>query len=342
MSTVTLKDVANRAGVSSKTVSRVLNNEPSVAEGTRKKVQQAMAELNYVPNTFARRLSSGQSKTIGITVGWPVYSPYVSKLIESTFRESFRNGYNLSLFSLNDVGVEHIIAAYKGKQVDGFILDTPSSMNMDLKRGLNTLNAPSVVVNPNTENGFVNTSFVGINDEQAAKQSAQYLISLGHRHIGYVTAQAELKHQRDRLQGYRSALEEAGIPFRAELVRSEHNVSTHDLGFAQGTELMEKYPEITAIMAGTDDIAMGVLKAAWLKGLRVPDDLSVIGFDDNYYAPMISPPLTTVHQPINQMACAAVQLLLQQIQDPTRESVKQILIAQLVVRHSCKPPRRQD
>jgi len=342
MSTVTLKDVANRAGVSSKTVSRVLNDEPSVAEGTRKKVQQAMAELNYVPNAFARRLSSGHSKTIGVTVGWPVYSPYVSKLIESAFRESFRNGYNLSLFSLNDVGAEHIIAAYKGKQVDGFILDTPSSMNMDLKKGLNTLNVPSVVVNPNTENGFVNASFVGINDEQAAKQSTQYLIELGHRHIGYVTAQTELKHQRDRLQGHRSAMEEAGIPFREELVRSEHNVSVHDLGIAQGKELIEKFPEITAIIAGTDDIAMGVIKAAWLKGLRVPDDLSVIGFDDNYYAPMVSPPLTTVHQPIDQLACTAVQLLIQQILDPSREPVHQILTAELVVRYSCKPPRKQD
>lgn len=342
MSRVTLSDVAKRAGVSSKTVSRVLNNEPTVAEETRNKVKQAMAELNYVPNAFAQRLSSGNAKTIGITVGWPIYIPYVGKLIEGAFKESYSNGYNISLFSIDDVGADHIIAAYIGKQVDGFILDTPSSMNLDLKAGLRAYSVPSVVVNPNTKSGFINTSFVGIDDKHAAQQSTDYLIQLGHRDIGYITADREFIHQQDRLNGYKLALEEAGIPYRNELVVFEHGVAMPDSSFAKGSELLEQFPEITAVVAGNDDIAMGVIRAIWLKGLKIPDDISVVGFDDHYYASMVTPPLTTIHQPINQLARTAVQLLIRQITDPSCEPVEKTLAAHLVVRDSCKSPRQQS
>lgn len=339
MSPVTLRDVANRAGVSSKTVSRVLNDEPNVANATRRKVEQAIAELNYVPNAFARRLSSGHAKAIGVTLGWPVYSPYISKLIESAFRESYLNGYNFSLFSLADVGVDHIIAAYLGRQVDGFILDTPSSMNSELINELNDLDAPCVVVNPNTRAGFKYASFVSINDREATMQSTRYLIELGHRQIGYVAAQTEIKHQMDRIQGYRFALEEAGIPFREELVRTGKGLPVHELGIILGKELLENFPEVSAIMANTDDIAMGVMKTIWQQGLRIPDDISVVGFDDNYYTPLITPPLTTIRQPIEQLASTAVRLLIQQINDPGSKLVDLIIPTQLVIRDSCISPR---
>jgi LacI family transcriptional regulator, galactose operon repressor len=341
MAPITLNDVAARAGVSKKTVSRVLNNEPAVADDTLDRVRQAMADLNYVPNIFARRLSSGKAMTIGVIVGWPIFSHYISKMIESAFKESHRRGYSFSLFSMDDVGADHIVEAYRGGQVDGFILDTPSSMDRNLQKSLNTLHVPYVVINPNGRANHLRASHVEIDDEEATREITHYLIELGHRDFGYVSANAQIIQQINRLKGFRKALHEAGIPYRKDHIMAEARITVPVIGFDQGKRLLEDCPEITAIIGGNDDIAMGVIRAILQKGLRVPDDISVVGFDDNYYSAMTAPPLTTMHQPIDEMACHAVQLLLQRINDPTCKPERRLLAVELVVRESATSPRRE-
>jgi len=339
MNPITLTDVAQKAGVSKKTVSRVLNNEPTVAEETLKRVRQAMAELDYVPNTSARRLSSGKAMTIGVTVGWQVSDAYESKALESAFKESHRFGYSLSMFSVDDVGIEHTLNAFRGRQVDGFILDTPSSMMTKLIQGLESIEAPYVVINPNTTEKPTFASYVRINDEQAMQECTEYLIQLGHRNIGYVMANQTYIHQADRLRGHQNALSNAGIPFRDELVVVEPFIVGRSLGYDAGIFLLEKFPELTAIVGATDSIAMGILRAARQMGVKVPDDISVTGFDDLYLVAFIVPPLTTVHQPIDEMAAEAVQLLIERINHPSTGPVEKILTTQLVIRESCKAPR---
>lgn len=347
MAPITLTDVAIRAGVSKKTVSRVLNNEPTVAEDTLERVKQAMAQLDYVPNTNARRLSSGKAMTIGVTIGWQVHDAYNSSVIEAAFKETHLLGYSLSLFSTDDVGIDHILNAFRGKQVDGFILDTPSSMLSKLCQGLEHINAPYVVINPNTKEVPTYASFVRINDEQAMQDCTKHLIQLGHRKIGYLMADPNFVHQADRLRGHQNALSKAGIPERDEVVVEAKakivgsTISYEASGYDASVSLLGKFPELTAIMGATDGIAMGILRAAWHLGLKVPDDLSVTGFDDIYYVSAIIPPLTTIHQPMDELAAQAVQLLIERINHPSSAPVEKIVPYQLVVRDSCQAPRMQ-
>lgn len=337
MAPVTLNDVAIKAGVSKKTVSRVLNKEPNVSTETLHKVQEAISELNYVPNTSARRLSSGRAKTIGVILGWQIFTPYTSKLLEGVFKESHRLGYSISLFPMANESAENIIHAYRGKQVDGFILDTPSAMAKRLMGGLDNLEVPYVVINPNTKTSRPNASYVRIDDKLAAQLGTEYLIQLGHRHIGMVIMPNGMNHITNRLMGYKNALKATGIDFREELVTCGDTPQTFESGVTCSLKLIDQYPEVTAIFALTDDIAMGVMKALWQLGKKIPQDVSVLGFDDNHYAAMTSPPLTTIHQPIAELACEAVRLLAQKLDDPLQESKEVVLPTHLEIRDSCAP-----
>ena len=340
MAQITLKDVAKQAGVSFKTVSRVINHEPNVAAKTSEKVKKAIAELNYVPNSAARNLSRGKAMAIGLVAGWPVNSPYTSTLIEQTLTESMANGYNLALFSREDGISQKIVNAYLGKQVDGVILDTNAADDQDLINQINSLNVPYVVIHPNQKNGLLHASYVQINNITAARQAIDYLIEIGHRSIGFVCYKSGLNQEDERLSGYRLALTEAGIPYRNEWVYLGSGLP-YKVGFTGAMHLVSNHTELTAIAAGTDEIAMGTLGAIRQMGLRIPDDISVIGFDDISYASMIIPPLTTIHQPIDEIARIAVEQLIHVIDDPCTEPIDIMLPTRLVVRDTCKPPRIQ-
>lgn len=338
MSTVTLNDVAKFAGVSIKTVSRVLNNEPNVSESTLNKVKKAIAELNYVPNTSARRLSSGKSFTIGIGMGWPVNVPFTSTVIENALKESNRLGYAVSLFSLENNTADQLIRAYQGKQVDGFILDTPAGKNEELRIQLNELHAPYVIIHPNSKHGHPNASFVRINDLHGAKTATDYLVQLGHRVIGFLTYNAGMHQEKTRLGGYQKALSEAGIAYDENLVYAGR-IQGFETGFMGAQKLLSCYKDMTAIFAMTDDIAMGALAAIWQLGLKVPDDISIVGFDDIMFAEMTAPPLTTIHQPIDEIARLAVKVLINSIDSPESSPVDLVLPTRLIIRSTCKPSR---
>lgn len=338
MARITLKDVAKRAGVSFKTVSRVINHEPSVSPTTSEKVNKAIAELNYVPNLAARSLSRGRAMAIGLVAGWPVNSPYTSTLIEQTLAESMRNGYNLALFSREEGIAKKIVNAYLGKQVDGIILDTNAADDIELVNQLNTHNVPSVVIHPNCKNGLKHTSYIQINNVIATRQAIDYLIELGHRAIGFVCYKSGLNQEDERKRGYRLALTEAGIPYRDEWVYQGGGLP-YQVGFIGTTQLLSNQKELTAVAAATDELAMGTLGAIRQLGLRIPEDISVVGFDDISYASMILPPLSTVHQPIDEIASLAVKHLIDTIDNPNTAPIDIVLPTRLVVRDTCKPPR---
>lgn len=339
MARITLKDVAKQAGVSFKTVSRVINHEPNIAPETLEKVKKAIAELNYVPNSAARSLSRGKAMAVGLVAGWPVNTPYTSALIEKTLDECTRNGYGLALFALSKGTPKKVVDAFLGRQVDGVILDTMAAENEELTRQLNSLSVPYVVIHPNQKNSHPRASFVSIDNIQASRQAVDYLIQLGHRHIGEVTYRFGLTQESERLHGYKQALTEAGLSFSDERVFGGSSEAGFQIGYAGTRHLVQQHPELTAIFAETDDIAMGVVGALLQMGLRIPDEFSVIGFDDITYATMITPPLTTIHQPIDKIASLAAKHLIQTIDDPCTSPIDVVMPVNLVIRATCAAPR---
>ncbi|HEY64758.1 MAG TPA: LacI family transcriptional regulator [Caldilineae bacterium] len=335
----TIVDVAREAGVSVSTVSRVLNNKPDVAQATREAVRAAIRRLGYVANPSARRLAGGRTGIIGLVVP-DFITPYAMEIARGVGEAVREASYDLILYSAGQGRENH-----RGEErehawlnilsrglVDGLLLVLPRSSGEALislahrgfpvvlidHRGIDT-DLPSVVAT----------------NREGALEATRYLLSLGHRRIGFITGLLNYHAGADRLAGYREALAQAGVPYDPSLV-IEGNFRRQS-GYEAALALMRLPDPPTAIFASNDESALGALDALRDLGLRVPDDVSLVGFDDISAAAETRPPLTTVRQPLMEMGYQAVQLILamlngrsdvmQQIQLPTR----------LIVRGSCSP-----
>lgn len=345
MARVTLKDVARQAGVSFKTVSRVLNNEPNVAPETTERVNQAILDLHYVPNSAARSLSSGKALSIGLVTGWSVNSPYVATLIEQTLEGCMHLGYSLALFA-HEEGISHkILNAFLGKQIMGVMVDTNSARDTELMEQIHCYDVPHVIIHPHDSIRYPNSSYISIDNVGSARLAVEHLIGLGHRAIGYVTAYSGLSQEHERLDGYCEALAAAGIPVREDWVFKGRvdlrRSNPAELGLNGAKYLLSKFPEITAFFSETDEIALGIVSAVWQMGLKIPEDISVIGFDDISYAAMIVPPLSTIHQPIDEIARIAIQHLKDLIDNPNTRPLDVVVPTRLVIRNTCTTPRTQ-
>ena len=332
------EDVAKLAEVSTKTVSRVINNELNVAPQTIERVKRAIAELNYVPNTAARNLSLGRAMAIGLVIGWSVRVIFFSMLADSMLRDTQRRGYGLALYPGSAGMAGRVTKALLGKQIDGVILDSPAADDSELVGWLEAMGTPHVVIHPNFPDRLKKASFVRIDNFEGAKRATEHLVELGHRVIGFVTFPSD-RPGNERLTGYRAALEEAGIAFDPSWV-AESMVPPVQIGYQGTLQLIPAHKDMTAIFAATDEIAMGTLTALWQLGLKIPEDISVVGFDDIYLASVITPPLTTIHQPIDEITRSAVDLIIQMIEDPSDGRTDLVLPTELIVRDSCRPPKR--
>jgi LacI family transcriptional regulator len=331
-----MREIAKKAGVSLKTVSRVVNNENNVAPETKEKILKTIDEMHYVPNAAARGLSRGKAMSIGFSLSWPVKTNYSAMLIDATLSVCNKKDYSLALFSWDWTTPSQIINAYLGKQIDGVILDTKASMDEKLINQLNALNAPYVTIHPNSLDQTGEESYVIIDNFKSAKMAVNYLIELGHRSIGCATENKPFSHQEQRIDGYRKALSDAGIPIVNSLIKQSPSDSFQG-GFICASKLISENKDLSAIFCVSDELAMGVMNGVWQTGRKIPDDISVIGFDDIQYAEAFTPPLTTVHQPIHLIAETAVNHLIKRINDPTTEQIQTVLPTQLIVRKSCKP-----
>jgi DNA-binding LacI/PurR family transcriptional regulator len=325
------------AGVSTKTVSRVINNEANVAAETSERVRQAVAKLNYVPNSAARSLSRGRAMAIAFVAGWSVNTAYSSMLIDNMLQDTMRVGHSLMLFPSDAGTAGRVAAAFLGQQIDSIVLDSMAAENPGLIDRLHALKRPYVVLHPNYLDRYEGSSFVRIDNFLGAKHATDYLIGLGHRAIGFVSFPTEMPGN-ERVSGYRAALDQAGIGFQPEYMRESFDRPVQ-IGYRGALELISSHPEITALFAATDEIAIGTLTAIWQLGLKVPEDISVIGFDDISLASVITPPLTTIHQPIDEISRAVVELAVSLIEHPHQERVDLVLPTELVVRNSCQTPR---
>lgn len=333
-SRATITDVARVSGTSIKTVSRVFNDEPFVRPATRDRVLKAAAELDYHPNMVARSLVRGRSFLIGLFYENP--SPnYVVDLQMGALDRLHSERFRLLLFPCEraaDVS-GRLLGIARASGVEGMIIAPPMCDDRATVDELVAARFPFVRIAPT---GRPEASpAVGIDDVAAAVQMTRHLIGLGHRRIAFIQGDPTHPSSGERLRGYRQALAEAAISFDPALVGD--GLYTYDSGLAAGRRLLATPTRPTAIFAGNDDMAAGVLMAAHEARISVPGELSVTGFDDSLIARVVWPRLTTIHQPTYAMANRATDALLALIAGAPHDKAM-ALEHELLVRGSTAPP----
>ena len=341
MAKATINDVAELAGVSIKTVSRVVNDEPNVRESTREKVEKAIAELTYRPNLSARNLASLRSHQVVLVYDDPsVYiapsSVYIIRLQEGMLSACKQTNCDLLIHPCNyrdaDVGDE-LRTFIERSRPDGVVIAPPLSNMKRIVDAIAQTSTPYVRIAP----GKINSRefYVTTNDREVSAEMTRYLVSLGHARIGFIAGHSEHKAVADRLLGYKDGLKESGLEFDPKLVAFGDN--SIGSGAAGADTLLDLPQPPTAIFAANDDMAAGVIRAANMRGIRIPEQLSVAGYDDSALAQQIFPALTTVRQPLKTMAETAALALIGNNGDEVTGSGPRTIPAELRVRDSTGP-----
>lgn len=331
----TLLDVARLAGVSTSTVSRALEKPKSVAEATRARVMEAVAACGYTPNIVARNLRKQETRLITILLA-DVTNPFFNEIVRGIEQVARETGYSVLLAdSENDPGQENAYGSLlAAKRTDGMIL-----LNGRMPAGLQlpaetSVDAPIVVACEYLPNLDLPT--VQIDNIAAAREATGHLIGLGHRRIGFITGPVWNVLSRDRLYGYRGAILEAGFAFdEALVVNGDFSIRS---GVAATGSLLALPTRPTAIFASNDEMAFGAIRAVRDAGLRVPEDISVVGFDDIRFAAYVDPPLTTIRQPGQAIGRCAMTNLVRILGGERVAERRMLLPTELVVRGSTAAP----
>jgi LacI family transcriptional regulator len=309
---VTIHDVAKKAGVSFKTVSRVLNNEANVSAETQEKVRKAISALQYSPSIAARVLAGSRSFLVGLLYDTP--SSYYTHSVQMGALERCREaGFHLVLEKCSSEAPDaaaSILVSIKHTRLDGVILTPPLSDNQAVRESLVEQKIPHVLISPPKPEPGV--SSVTMDDRRAAFDMTQYLISLGHRRIGFIKGLSRHGAVMLRLLGYEDALRSGGIELDKDLVKDGN--FRFQSGADAAEQLLRQKDRPTAIFASNDEMGAGAVATAHRLGISIPRELSIVGFDDVPYASITWPALTTVHQPIVEMGAAAAGLLIAGIQ----------------------------
>jgi LacI family transcriptional regulator len=332
---VTIVEVAERAGVSLGTVSRVLNNDVHVAPETRERVSAIVRELGYVANRQARGLKGSKTNTIGILVP-DLGTGYIGEIMHGVDAELALHELDLMLFTTHRAAIKeaNYVANMVQGMVDGLLLVLPRNP-ADYVGSLSQRNFPFVLID---HQGTGNPCpGVGATNWQGAYNATEYLIKLGHKRIGFITGSMDLGAAIDRLDGYQAALKANHLPVDAKLI---NNGSFHQTdGYAGARALLDLVEPPTAIFASNDLMAMGAMDAVRSRGLSVPEDISILGFDDIPQAELVRPSLTTVRQPLKQMGGLAAQMLIDKLKSPETELGRIELPTELIVRASTASPK---
>ena len=341
MPNVTIDDVAELAGVSIKTVSRVVNQEPNVREATRAKVDAAIAQLNYRPNKAARNLASHHSHLIGLIYDDPSYyeipsAGYVIRMQQGVLSACHASNYELLIhpcqYRKRDIGKE-IQTLIEQVRPDGIVLAAPLSNMPKIVRAIEATGTPLVRLSPGTANGKQLT--VVTNDREISAEMTRYLASLGHTRIAFITGHPSAKAVGNRYLGYLDGLEQSGLKLSERLVMAGDN--SIGSGEECALQLLKLTNRPTAIFAANDDMAAGVIRVADRLGIKVPDELSVAGFDDIALARQVYPALTTINQPLSAMAEHAAVALIAAVRGKRPLLGTETVPAKLQIRESTGP-----
>ncbi len=311
---VSIKDIARAAGVSHPTVSRALSNSPLVNADTKSRIQRLAREMGYSPDALARSLVSGRSRTIGVVVT-TIADPFIAEVVQGIEDAAHVQGYTVILCNSHADPEREIgaVETLRSKRVDGVIV-TSSRVGALYLEHLERIGVPVVLVNNHSAGSGRYTFSVSIDNQHGGYLATEHLVQLGHRRIAYITGPANNSDDLGRLTGYRHVLEESGTRFDPRLV-------VQGTGTVAGVEtslahLMSLDQPPTAVFCYNDMTAIGLMRAAVAIGLTVPDDLSVVGFDDIPFASYMRPALTTVAQQKAEMGRWAVEMALELISMP--------------------------
>jgi LacI family transcriptional regulator len=335
---ITILDVAKEAGVSFGTISRVLNEDKHVKAETRERVLRAIDRLGFVANRQARILAGGKSGTVGVLVP-DLGTEYIGEIMRGADAELALGGYGIILYTTHRIAkkeADYVAACLQG-MADGLLLVLPRNPS-DFVGTLVRRKFPFMFIDH--QGTGKDSASVSAANWQGAYEATEYLIGLGHKRIGFITGWVDLKPAQDRLKGFQSALRTNHIAEDAELIL-EGTFAQPD-GYHAGLHFLSLKNPPTAVFASNDVMAMGVMDAVRERGLSVPEDVSVVGFDDIYQSAHVHPALTTVRQPLEKMGCVASQMLLEIMRNPEGKRERIELPTELVIRDSCRAVRESS
>ncbi|MEW9502816.1 LacI family DNA-binding transcriptional regulator [Jeotgalibacillus marinus] len=321
----TIREVGKRAGVSVATVSRVLNNKGYVHEDTRKAVTLAIKELDYKPNSVARSLSKKTSKTIGFLIP-DITNPFFPQLVRAVEDVMYPAGYTTMLFN-SDENLLHELEYIEGmtsKYIDGFIIAS-NTLQWEHLKGLHV---PVVALDRAMDERI---SSVTIDNYEGSKKAIKYMIDRGCRQIAHIEGPPHVFTSMERKRAYLDSMNDHKLPVL--LQQGQYEI---EQGMVSTMKILSEHPEVDGIFAGNDVMAIGALKAASKLGIKVPEELSVMGFDGVKWGTLVTPELTTMQQPIYYMGQRAAELLLDRIQNVHSKVEHHQLHAELKVRQSVR------
>ena len=337
MSSINIKDIARISGVGVSTVSRVLNNHPDVKDETRRKILEVMKENNYIPNNSARNLKRNASKSIGVLVKG-IHNPFFSHMVKCIEEKIDAKGYTMILHynESNQQDNEAAIELIKEKRLKGLICLGGNYDNIHNEE-MQSLHTPIVLASTSSEELSYDglCSSVNINNIEAAFIAVDYICGLKHRNIGLITTgEGDRTVGKLRYEGYKKALAKNNIEFNKDLV--EIGGYTFSSGYEAMDRLLHKDLKITAVFVTSDIMAIGACKAILSHDLKIPEDISIVGFDGIDYSLYFHPSITTIKQPVESMGEKSIELLLELINDNKKENEHIIFDTKLEERESCK------
>ncbi len=326
-----IRDVAERAQVSTATVSHVLNGTRTVTDSTRDRVLTAIRELNYHPSAVARSLKTQSTYTLGVMVS-DITNPFSTAVVRGIEDVASANGFNLILCNTdeNEDKAEAYVRLLLARRVDGLVL-APTGRSSDLLERFREM-APIVVID-RADPGMT-LPFVGVDNVAGARKAVNHLVDDGHTRIGIVAGLPAVSTSAQRLEGYRLALARRGMAADPDLERTGQ--STVEGGEQAAVELLSLAERPTALFTTNNFMTLGALRACARLGLRCPDDVAILGFDDHEWAPLFTPPLSVVRQPTYEIGTTAAALLLRAIAGERLSTEPRLLNTTLLIRESCR------
>lgn len=325
-----MREVAQLANVSVQTVSCVVNGTGSISEETRERVLQAIAQLNYRRDPIARSMRTGRTQLIGLLV-LDITNPVLSLIASAVEAEAYARGYSVLLYNVSlDKRREHAyLEAVAERLVDGLVIVNAVDRDKTFAE-IQRSHIPTVLVDCLATPLIPSVS---VDNRQGAYLAVRHLIELGHRRIAHLSGAPALEVARHRIEGYRRALADHGLDY-VQIVNPVNNRWDYRSGYLATQSLLQSAPPPTALFAASDQMAIGAYRALAEAGVRVPDDVSVVGFDDIEAASYITPPLTTVRQPFEEIGQRALSLLFELLSDQQPVTTQIVLPPELVLRQS--------
>lgn len=332
----TIYDVARAAGVSIATVSKVINNTGRISDKTRNKVNKVMKELRYQPSMVASALTGKRMNTIGLLIK-DLANPFFAEVARAVEDRGQELGFSVVMCSTDNDSEKEAgyIALLKQKKVDGIIVAAGFQNDTVLKELIRD-NFPVALISQEIPELAIDS--VAVDDYMGGYQVTSHLVSLGHRDIAMIAEDGRSSF--GRIRGYRQALQDAGIPFDDKRLTTCE--ATVEEGCRNGGRFLDSAKPPTAIFASNDMLAIGVMEAARQRNVKIPDDLSVVGFDNTILAAFVEPPLTSVAQPIQEMGRQVVDFLVQRIENDKKMKQRVVLLPELVIRKSSGPAKAKS